>query len=229
MKLPAILFASAALLACSTGIAAASTAVADADVNLRSGPGTEYDVIAVIPNGAAVDVRNCTAQWCRVRYAGNEGWASSTYIGAGYGNGPVVVETEPDYGYDTGPDYYGPAIGFGGGFAIGGYRHFHRGHLHARGGMHFRGRPGARGTAAAGQFGNPGGMPHAGHMASHTVGHMERHMGGHMGGQVGARFGGHPGNFGGVHAHASTPHMAASAPRAGRAAVGGGGHGRHPG
>ena len=77
MKLPIRLLVSATAVLFSVGIASAATLVADADVNLRSGPGTQYPVITVIPDGAAVDVRRCDDGWCRVHYGADAGWAKS--------------------------------------------------------------------------------------------------------------------------------------------------------
>jgi uncharacterized protein YraI len=53
-----------------------------ADVNLRTGPGTSYAVIRVIPQGAEVSLlgRDVNASWLFVAYQGQEGWAFSRYI-----------------------------------------------------------------------------------------------------------------------------------------------------
>ena len=75
------LLASAAALFITAGTASAATVVATADLHMRSGPGTEYPVIAVIPQGVAVHSRNCSAGWCRVDYLGRSGWASRAYLG----------------------------------------------------------------------------------------------------------------------------------------------------
>src|SRR5215207_1600949 len=125
----------AALLALSGGVAAAAPAVAEADLNIRAGPGNRYPVVAVVPDGATVDVRRCRGSWCRVAFRGGSGWAKRSYLamrrGAvirGYAAAPVYVEPEYDtYGYDYGYDY-GPTVGFG---FVDGTR------IHRR---HFRGR-----------------------------------------------------------------------------------------
>jgi uncharacterized protein YraI len=69
--------------------------MATGDVNMRSGPGTNYAHITTIPAGAPVEVFSCPS-WCQVAYAGREGWVSSNYIAAGaggavYGRAPAVV------------------------------------------------------------------------------------------------------------------------------------------
>ena len=57
---PRLLAATVAALGLSTGIAAAAPAVTETDLNMRSGPGTGYGVVTVIPDGATVDVAGCS-------------------------------------------------------------------------------------------------------------------------------------------------------------------------
>jgi hypothetical protein len=132
---------SAAILAFGCGVAAAAPARTEADLNMRSGPGTGSGVVAVIPRGAVVNATDCGGGWCRVRYRGEVGYASRNYLdfGATAGIAPPAVVDEyydaPAYYYDYGyygPDYdyygyYGPGIGFS--FSTGprwyGWRHRH--------------------------------------------------------------------------------------------------------
>ena len=56
----------------------------DVTLNVRSGPGTEYDKVGSIPPGAAVEIagRNADSSWWQIRYAsapGGLGWVSSDY------------------------------------------------------------------------------------------------------------------------------------------------------
>jgi uncharacterized protein YraI len=62
--------------------AQAANAIVTTNLNLRTGPGTNYQSLGAIPNGARVDVRGCTSGygWCQVDYAGRFGWASSRYL-----------------------------------------------------------------------------------------------------------------------------------------------------
>jgi len=64
-----------------SGAAWAYPAEVSRDLNLRTGPGTNYQVIATMPGGAVVDVEGCRSGWCRVEYRGREGWASARYLG----------------------------------------------------------------------------------------------------------------------------------------------------
>ncbi|WOC16947.1 SH3 domain-containing protein [Pseudochrobactrum sp. MP213Fo] len=62
--------------------AQAANAIVTTNLNLRTGPGTNYGTLGSIPNGSRVDVRGCTSGygWCQVSYAGRSGWASSRYL-----------------------------------------------------------------------------------------------------------------------------------------------------
>ena len=75
----------AGFLLLSTGLAAAAPARVATDLNVRSGEGTGYPVVAVMPAGEVVEVSGCGDGWCFVRDYG--GFASSSYLdvaGAAY-------------------------------------------------------------------------------------------------------------------------------------------------
>ena len=119
MTLPTRLLAGAAAILLSTGMAAAATVVASADLNLRSGPGIQYPVIAVIPDGLAVSATGCRADWCRVDFRGEVGWASAAYLS---GAATVAPAYSYDYSspYSYAPDYWLSMIGLGyGGYGYG--------------------------------------------------------------------------------------------------------------
>lgn len=77
--LPAAAFA-ASLFTASAALAA--PAQVTTTLNLRTGPGVGYRVETAMPAGAVVDVAGCTSGygWCRVRWNGYDGWASSSYL-----------------------------------------------------------------------------------------------------------------------------------------------------
>ncbi|EYD76094.1 hypothetical protein Rumeso_02283 [Rubellimicrobium mesophilum DSM 19309] len=60
---------------------AATTAT---DLNLRSGPGGDQQIVGVIPSGGEVTVDGCldAANWCQVTYDGTQGWAYGDYLTA---------------------------------------------------------------------------------------------------------------------------------------------------
>jgi uncharacterized protein YraI len=107
----------------------AGSAVVSAKVNLRSGPGTDSEVLTTIPAGSAVRVANCSGEWCAVSWNGQRGYAiaRNLNLGAprqagayppppGYPNGyegaPPVVYGEPGY-YAPPAVVYGPAYYYG--------------------------------------------------------------------------------------------------------------------
>lgn len=97
-------------LLASAGIA--SAAVVENDLNLRSGPGTGYRVIDVMPAGAYARVLGCGGSWCRVSFGGRVGYASASYLGGGgayaAAPGPVYVAPPPavSFGFGFGRPYY---------------------------------------------------------------------------------------------------------------------------
>lgn len=74
---------------------AQTNATAWTDLNLRSGPGATYEVIAVIPTSQAVTVDGCLdeANWCRVSFGEVQGWASGDYLTAMV-EAPIYVNRE---------------------------------------------------------------------------------------------------------------------------------------
>ncbi len=84
------------LLNLATGVAVAAAAVVvflpaanaapgtiTGNVNVRSGPGTNFAVVDVARTGQTVDVQRCQGSWCYVVKPGPDGWVSSTYLTAG--------------------------------------------------------------------------------------------------------------------------------------------------
>lgn len=71
-----------------TGLLLASAASAQTsanaftDLNLRAGPGVEYEIVGVIPAATIVAVDGCleASNWCRVVYGDANGWASGDYL-----------------------------------------------------------------------------------------------------------------------------------------------------
>ena len=112
----------------------ARSAFATANVNLRSGPGTDSEVIATIPGGSRVQIASCDGEWCAVTWNGRSGYAIARNLGAaprqarayrpqpGYAEGPPGYEDGPPVVYGA-PRYYGPpAVVYGPGYyGYGGY------------------------------------------------------------------------------------------------------------
>lgn len=51
------------------------------NLNLRSGPGTSYEIVATIPSGTSVKMaENCDCEWIRVYFSGKIGYVNSKYL-----------------------------------------------------------------------------------------------------------------------------------------------------
>ncbi|MCA0994575.1 DUF1236 domain-containing protein [Alloyangia pacifica] len=79
-------------------VSAAMSASATTELNLRAGPGPQYQIENVIPSDAEVDVKGCLAdaEWCEVSYEGVEGWAYSAYLTTPVEDEPVVLYENRD-------------------------------------------------------------------------------------------------------------------------------------
>lgn len=128
---------------------------ATGNVNMRSGPGTSYPVIAQIPAGAALDIGNCGG-WCQITYAGRSGYVSASYVTAAR-SAPAPYAYYQPYDYDEyypGSVFYyddnGPFFGFGGHFS----HYFHGGLGHGHGGY---GHGGGHGWGGGGHGWSGGG------------------------------------------------------------------------
>ena len=90
----AYLGASAAFLGLLAGPGLAQTAAtATTDLNIRSGPGPQYEVIGVINANDGTTVNGCLegSKWCMVAHNGGEGWVYSDYLAADLSGEPVVL------------------------------------------------------------------------------------------------------------------------------------------
>lgn len=85
-----------ALLSSSAALADFS-ATATTDLNIRSGPGPQFDVIGTIANSDTATVSGCTegSKWCQVTYNGKTGWSYSEYLSAEFTGERAVVAMAP--------------------------------------------------------------------------------------------------------------------------------------
>src|SRR4029079_17802384 len=65
----------AAGLVALTAAASAKPVTLSTETNLRAAPGTKSDVVTAMPKGAAIEVGECDAGWCKITYDGKEGFA----------------------------------------------------------------------------------------------------------------------------------------------------------
>jgi uncharacterized protein YraI len=78
-----------------------------ADVNLRTGPGTEYPPVTLVPQWTGLQVQGCVEgySWCDVVVGADRGWIYAQYL-------EYVQGGEPAYIYDNGPRLGIPIIVF---------------------------------------------------------------------------------------------------------------------
>ena len=71
-------------------------------VNLRTGPGTGYEIILKIPSGAIVTVQSITNNWAKLTYLGKTGYSYGSYLTKGQDyitTGSVNLRTGPSTAY----------------------------------------------------------------------------------------------------------------------------------
>jgi hypothetical protein len=95
--------------------ARARSAAVTATVNLRSGPGTDSEIITTIPARSTVRVTGCSGEWCELTWNGRSGYAIARNLSIGAPRQAGAYGPRPGYpgGYRPGPqpgyaDGYGP-------------------------------------------------------------------------------------------------------------------------
>tara|TARA_R110002049_G_scaffold44333_3_gene129856 strand:+ start:96187 stop:96867 length:681 start_codon:yes stop_codon:yes gene_type:complete len=98
MKLVKLGMVSALALGVAAPVYAQSAeAYAATDLNIRMGPGPQYEVVGVIPGGKAAVVEGCLdgASWCQVKFGDTMGWAYSDYLAVEVDKQAVALTTRP--------------------------------------------------------------------------------------------------------------------------------------
>lgn len=69
----------------------ADPAVLTANVNFRTGPGTGFSAMRIIPQGEEVDIKECDSQasWCAVSYSGENGFVAGKYLNQSESDAPA--------------------------------------------------------------------------------------------------------------------------------------------
>jgi uncharacterized protein YgiM (DUF1202 family) len=80
-----------------SGAAFAATATATTDLNVRAGPGPQYEVVGVVGAGQAADITGCLdgSKWCQIASNGGNGWVYSDYLTSDFGGKQVVLTERP--------------------------------------------------------------------------------------------------------------------------------------
>lgn len=77
-------------------IAEAAEGFATANVNMRSGPSTDYPAVTMIPVGVPLQINGCLNEtpWCDVSFYGGRGWVAGRYIQATYQSRRIYVDRQ---------------------------------------------------------------------------------------------------------------------------------------
>ena len=100
----------AILILLSPVCAAAKPIATTAETNLRKGPGTDTEVLTLIPKGTTVEVGKCTKGWCEATLNEQSGYVIARNVGMAPRRpppqvyydaveSPVYVRPYPYYGY----------------------------------------------------------------------------------------------------------------------------------
>jgi Bacterial SH3 domain len=83
------------------------------ETNLRKGPGTDTDILTLVPKGTTVEVGDCSNGWCKVSWNGQDGYVIARNLGMGPAPAPPGGPTAPP-GYPTAPPgyHYGPPMAY---------------------------------------------------------------------------------------------------------------------
>ena len=90
-----------------------STMYASTSLNVRSGPGTEYEVTDIPDQGDAITVSGETNRWYQVQINGHTGYVRKSLLEEEYtpvymtSNHTCYLRSEPDYGDNIIGEYYG--------------------------------------------------------------------------------------------------------------------------
>ncbi len=96
-----------ALVLLSAATAAAAPAYVPSNLNLRSGPGTNNEIVGKIPGGSLVDATNCAEGWCEVTFRGMKGFSIQTGIDL---SGRVPVRRVTGAPVPVGGPVYAPGV-----------------------------------------------------------------------------------------------------------------------
>lgn len=64
------------------------------DVNVRSGAGSNYEILGVVPKGEKIEIMDISNGWGRISFQNNEGFVSMNYLEYDSNTSNAVKETE---------------------------------------------------------------------------------------------------------------------------------------
>lgn len=78
-------------------VSASDSMAATANLNMRTGPGTSYQIQKVIPKGTQVVISGSMNGWYKVTYQGVTGWASGSYLVSTQAQAPAPAPAASTY------------------------------------------------------------------------------------------------------------------------------------
>jgi uncharacterized protein YraI len=87
------------ILASSAGLAQAEmSATTISDIDVRTGPGSQYPTVGTATRGSEAILDGCVAgsRWCRIDVNGMRGWVYAQYLSVEQNGGPVIVDKHSD-------------------------------------------------------------------------------------------------------------------------------------
>jgi uncharacterized protein YraI len=93
LKSTLLIAAASAAFALPGAASAADIASATMALNIRSGPGPQYEIVGAIPARGRAAIVGCIqgSLWCQVSYNGQRGWAYSQYLTAQLSGRSLIV------------------------------------------------------------------------------------------------------------------------------------------
>jgi hypothetical protein len=104
-------------VAISASAALAFTAKSSTALNIRSGPGTGYDIVDALYKGEQVNVKKCTSskRWCYITHQGPDGWVAAKYlkkVGSRPSPKPTTEDPKVTFGFQFGSNGSSFTFGF---------------------------------------------------------------------------------------------------------------------
>ena len=92
--------------------AMAKPIVTTGETNLRKSPGTDSEVLTLIPKGTTVEVGKCTNGWCEASLDGKDGFVIARNVGMAARRPPPRGPGGDEMVENVGPPEYGPRPGY---------------------------------------------------------------------------------------------------------------------
>jgi Bacterial SH3 domain len=92
----------------SAACAVAKPIATTGETNLRKSPGTDSEVLTLIPKGTTVEVGKCTNGWCEASLDGKDGYVIARNVGMAPRRPPRGPMAGDEMVENVGPPVYGP-------------------------------------------------------------------------------------------------------------------------